>query len=379
MRLLSMLIWCVLSLGSTALLAENSLCQQHHCLGIVDVGSTGSRLHLYVYDKDTENNPIQIEEKWSTKVSPGFSSLELQQSSIDAYLNALFANQTESGVPVYFYATAGMRLLPAAKQKAYYEAVETWFAKQSAWTLMEAKTISGRDEGVLGWLSVNYQLGTLTGDDEASVGVMDMGGASVQVVFPMKNDAPGSANEVVHLVLYGKPLTLFSYSVLGVGKTLLNQQFLNHAACFPTDYSLPNGLKGQGDADACQEEVTHLLNDVHHVALGVKPQLQVTPPKTWYVMGGLAYLFQSPLFHLDQNQMTSQSLLEQANTMACQASWSALEQSYMNDESLFSTCLNASYYYALMVQGYGLSPNESIHLVPGEGADWTLGAILHQP
>ena len=42
-------------------------------------------------------------------------------------------------------------------------------------------------------------------------------------------------------------------------------------------------------------------------------------------------------------------------------------------------CLSASYYYALLVQGYGLMPKEQIHLAPGEPEnDWTLGVVLYQ-
>ncbi len=369
----------ILSMVGTDLVASNTLCQQHHCLGVVDAGSTGSRLHFYVYDLDSNNNPIQVEEKWSKKVKPGFSLLDLEQATVDSYLTELLPDQTEQGVPVYFYATAGMRLLSASKQQSYYHAVETWFAKQSTWHLMEAKTINGRDEGVFGWLAVNYRLGTLTGAESASVGVMDTGGASVQVVFPIKDDDSSHDKNVVHLTLYEKHIALFSHSWLGLGQTLVSQQFLNHSICFPNGYPLPDGLLATGDAQACQEEIAHLINDVHHVSAAVKPRLSTNPPKDWYVMGGLAHSIQSPLFHMANNQMSSASLIEQADSAACQAPWTSLLSAYPKHDMLYLECLNAAYYYALLVQGYGLMPKEPIHLVPGDsGNDWTLGVVLHQ-
>ena len=161
----------------------NATCEHRHCLAVVDAGSTASRLHLYVYDLDSKNNPVQIEELWSKKIKPGFASIEGNQESINAYLNSLFESLPEENLPVYFYATAGMRLLPHPTQELYYRKLQQWFMAQTRWRLIDAKTITGSEEGVFGWLAVNYQLGLLNRTEKPYVGVMDMGGASVQVTF----------------------------------------------------------------------------------------------------------------------------------------------------------------------------------------------------
>jgi hypothetical protein len=363
---------------STELMASDaSLCRQHHCVGIVDVGSSGSRLHFYVYDMGADQQPMNVEEKWSKKIKPGFSTLELQQTTIDTYLNDLFSNQSETDVPVYFYATAGMRLLSEPKQQAYYNAAKTWFSKQSSWRLIDAKTISGQDEGIYGWIAANYRLGTWNKTDVKPVGIMDMGGASVQITFPIDEKNAIDDLYIQQITLFNKPITLFSYSALGLGQTLTSQQFLNHANCFTQDYPLPSGILGQGDAITCQEDVASLVNGVHHVDDSVKPALTINASHEWYVMGGLAYLMQTSTFRLEDDHITGNALLEQANQALCQKNWDVLYAAYPERDTLYAECFNASYYYALMTQGYGLSPETPIHAMPADGSDWTLGAVLY--
>ena len=170
---------------TTSLHANSIDCVQHHCLAVVDAGSTGSRLHIYAYDLDKHNTPINIKQKWLKKFSPGFATLE-NQTSMDAYLDSLFADAPITYLPIYFYATAGMRLLSQPKQQKLYAQLTHWFNQQSQWTLVKAKTITGNEEALFGWLSINSQLGTLIDKTKTPVGVMDMGGASVQIIFPVK-------------------------------------------------------------------------------------------------------------------------------------------------------------------------------------------------
>jgi Golgi nucleoside diphosphatase len=159
LRLIVVLISCCIF---TNVSAERAVCQQQQCIAVVDAGSTGSRLHIYSFDLDSNHNPIQIKEYWSKKIKPGFATLAPNQQVIDDYLNQLFQGSPTQTMPVYFYATGGMRLLPKSKQQPYYQHLQRWFSQQKKWQLIEAKTITGGEEGVLGWLAVNYKLGAFT-------------------------------------------------------------------------------------------------------------------------------------------------------------------------------------------------------------------------
>lgn len=359
--------------------ATDSSCQQHQCLAVIDAGSTGSRLHIYSYDLDKSKTAINIKELWSKKIKPGLASLEINQATLDAYLNNLFAGATQAQMPVYFYATAGMRLLPKAKQQQFYSLMEKWFVKQSQWQLRHIKTITGTDEGLFGWLAVNYQLGTLAGTEKNSVGVMDMGGASVQIVFPIDKRDSVKNQDVKQVELYGRKITLFVHSFLGLGQTEVSHQFLDSASCFADNYELPTGLPASGDAYSCETEVASLMNAVHHVNQQVQPVLAANHVNNWFVLGGMADLARSEPFHFDNYQYTNQSLLAQADSQVCHQQWPSLNSQYPANEYLYGYCLFSSYYYALMVDGYGMLPEQPVNFQAAtQNSDWTLGVVLHQ-
>ncbi|MDF1827554.1 MAG: multidrug DMT transporter permease [Legionellaceae bacterium] len=367
-----MLISCGL-LGDVMAFEAPSL--QKCTMGVVDVGSTGSRLHIYDYDcEDPEGHTHEV---WSKKITPGFASLEPMQAVIDPYLKSLF-NGAPEHMPVYFYATAGMRLLSHEQQQAHYAAAQHWF-QQSHWDLIEAKTITGREEGVFAWLAVNHERNIVSGDVQEDIGVMDMGGASVQIVASVASSEGKNPEDIVHVKVHHQDITLFVRSFLGLGATLVGQQFLNSPACFPEGYPLPNGSVGHGDAGHCEASISQLINQVHTVNKIIQPVLAIETPKTWYVLGGLAYLLKEEPFRRDELGATNAWLLEQANTSVCRRSWSDLRVDYPNNERLSLSCFRASYYHALIEKGYGLSADKSIYLTShDEETDWTLGVVLHR-
>ena len=355
-----------------------TVCQTQPCVAIVDAGSTGTRLHIYAYDEDDQKNPIHVHEVWRKKITPGFSSIQPNTTAIYAYLNDLFADAPSNNIPVYFYATAGMRLISDLQQKRYYETLTHWFSTQSQWSLLEAKTITGQEEGVFGWLAVNYKLGRLQSLDEPFVGLMDMGGASVQVTFPVSKSNTTHQNNQTDIDIYNKHISLFAASFLGLGQTEISHQHFNTSACFSHGYPLPTGEPAEGDADTCQQEITKSINLVHGVHATVAPTMEANAMPTWYAISGISNLVKTPAFNFKNNEFTSRELLEQADQALCQPLWDTLIQRYPNDDYLFVNCLSASYYYALMVQGYGFFPEQTIHsLSKDEEPDWTLGAALH--
>ena len=358
--------------------AESPSCTNHHCIIVIDAGSTGSRAHLYAYDLDETHTPININEVWSKKIKPGFATIEPNYSTIEAYITTLLSGAPTQNIPVYFYATAGMRLLPSGKQKLYYKELSRWFSQQSQWQLVEDKTITGNEEALFDWLSVNYHLGTLNSAQKESVGVMDMGGASVQVVFPLKNSEKMNNSSQVELDLYGKHISLFVHSFLGLGQTEMSHQFLNSAPCFSNNYPLPDGESGQGNAASCEQEVSSLMNGVHGVNKTIQPILTHNHVDSWYAIGGISNLADNKLFHFDKGQLTSESLMQQGDNQVCHQQWDELNAQFPNDDYVYGYCLLPAYYYALMVDGYGINPEQTVnYIAPDLNLDWTKGVVLH--
>lgn len=375
---ISLILICLFS--SLAYAESNStICQRRHCLAVVDAGSTGSRLHVYAYDLDSKNTPIQIDQIHSNKIKPGFASIEPNQENIDAYLAQLFATAPEQNIPVYFYATAGMRLISQPNQQIHYQALQQWFGTQSQWRLMDAKTISGKQEGIYGWLAVNYKLGNLQSADKPLVSVMDMGGASVQIAIPVEHNDAIDPRDLVQLDAYSRHITIFVHSFLGLGQTEVSHQYFNTPDCFPKDYPLPNESTGQGNAQLCQQDISKLINSVHDVNDIVNPVITANQTTTWYTISGLATLAKNKAFNFKSNQFTNQDLLQQADKELCRQSWQTPSTKYADTDYTFINCLTASYYYGLIVNGYGLKPNQIINYMPdNEEPDWTIGAVLTQ-
>ncbi|MBL7479382.1 multidrug DMT transporter permease [Legionella bononiensis] len=363
---------------SSNVYAADNPCNDHQCIAVIDAGSTGSRLHVYSYDVDETRSPVNINEIWNKKIKPGFATIEPNSNTIDAYLTTLLSGAPNQQIPVYFYATAGMRLLPVSKQKKYYDELQHWFSQQSQWQLVEAKTITGTDEALYDWLSVNYHLGTLQKSPNESVGVMDMGGASVQIVFPVQKNSELNTRSQVELELYGHHYNLYVQSFLGLGQTEVAHQFLNSASCFSNNYPLPDGESGQGNASACEQEVSRLMTEVHKVNNVVQPLLAANPVDSWYSIGGISNLADSSLFHFENSTLTNQNLLQQADSQVCHQQWDSINSQFPDDEYVYQYCLFSAYYYALMVDGYGIIPDQSINYIPpDQNLDWTMGVVLH--
>lgn len=353
-------------------------CEQQHCLAVVDAGSTGSRVHIYAYELDEKNTPAAIKELWSNKITPGFSTLQPKQRVIDGYLRSLFARAPVDHIPVYFYATAGMRLLSQAKQHALYEALEQWFLGQPQWILKADKTITGNEEGLYSWLSVNDYLGAFGAKPKPVVGVMDMGGASVQISFPVHDTAGINPRDLQSVDIGEQHITLFVHSFLGLGQTILFEQFLDSPVCFAEGYQLPSGADGKGDGYACQAKVSKLITEVHLVNQIVPPILKKNSVRDWYTIGGLSYLLtkNTSVFPFNQEPFTMNTMLQQADNYYCRPSWEHLQIDNPENELLYENCLSPAYYYALIVNGYGISPQQPINYLSSSG-DWTLGVVLH--
>lgn len=360
--------------------ASDGVCESNTCIAVVDAGSTGARIHVFAV---SQNETAQIKEVWVNRIKPGIASLDANPETMQQYLHALMksAPSQTKAIPVYFYATAGMRLLPYPKQQLLYQLLKSSFQEVSGYRLVEARTITGKEEGVFGWLATNYELGALRSTPSHDpVGVMDMGGASVQVSFPIQDSSGINPQDIVQIQAGGKTIRLFTHSFLGLGQVEVAKQFLDESSCFMRHYPLPDGLEGDGDAARCESEVSNLMNAVHHVAPTLANALPLNTSKEWYTIGALAELVKSQPFKADEDgTFTLSALQETAQSSVCTQDWEAMQERYLSNEYLYGYCLFPSYYYALVVDGYGVSAEQRLHyFASSQGSDWTLGVVVKQ-
>lgn len=139
---------------------------------------------------------------WSRKVTPGLSSFaespqKLKKHHLDYLLqlaSAVVPKSQHSRTPIFLHATAGMRLLLPSDQAPILETACEYLQANSDFFIPDCTShvnvIDGDTEGIYGWLSINYMIQAFDkpelhqhGKNHTTYGLLDMGGASTQVVF----------------------------------------------------------------------------------------------------------------------------------------------------------------------------------------------------
>jgi len=357
--------------------SDTQPCANHHCIAFVNAGSSGSRLFIYSFNLDKTETPTHIKKIWENLIKPGISTIEHQPQAVSSYLDKLFKKAPTQQVPVYFYATAGMRLLSQKKSEKAYSLINEWFNKHNEWKLMEARTISGEEEGLFGWLAVNYGLNRLKQDSKSLVAVIDIGGASTQISIPLSNeqkiDKEGS--NLYSFTLYDKKINIFSFSFLGLGVNELTSHFDKMASCYSQGYPLNTGAKGTGMMPQCIRAMSKEIN-THFALTKVQKLIANYYSKEWYLIGGFTAIFQSKAFAL-HDKLNAQEVLNLAEKNVCRPKWSSLQKKYGKNIYLSKLCTLSSYWYSLLVNGYKINSKQVVHFFPPDSApDWSIGALL---
>lgn len=199
---------------------------------MIDAGSTGSRIHVYKFN-NCHSQPAYENEVFK-QTRPGLSSYANSPSSAAESLDVLMneamnavPSQLHRCTPVAVKATAGLRLLGTDQSAAILKAVEERLAKQYPFPLSKKDPVvilDGKDEGVFAWITINYLLRAFddTGAGHPSTfAVLDLGGASTQIVFEPRAAGPdsqlleGEHRYALHFA--GNDHTLYQHSYLGYG------------------------------------------------------------------------------------------------------------------------------------------------------------------
>ncbi|WAR55381.1 hypothetical protein PtB15_6B122 [Puccinia triticina] len=210
---------------------------------MIDAGSTGSRIHVYRFSyclpaSTTSRRPSsasilpKLENELFFKTQPGLSSYagrpidaaESLRPLLQAALDGVPLEQ-RSCTPISVKATAGLRLLGDSQSKEILDEVARWLRASWPFKLSPSGAVSimdGADEGVYAWVTINYLLKTIgpipAGQTKSpTAAVMDLGGASTQIVFePVRTRLEPGAH-VYELAFGGQTHALYQHSHLGYG------------------------------------------------------------------------------------------------------------------------------------------------------------------
>ncbi|KAJ4724593.1 Nucleoside phosphatase GDA1/CD39 [Melia azedarach] len=153
------------------------------------------------------------------------------------------------------------------------------FAFKDSW----ARVIEGEDKGMYAWIATNYALGTLGGEPDATVGIVELGGASLKVTFATRELAPEKSSKVIRFT--GVNYNLYTQSLPEFGQDAAwksvhepqNSTFLKSFSssgrgiidnpCIPKGYELTSDMSNlkllmsrpAGNFSACRFEALALL------------------------------------------------------------------------------------------------------------------------
>ena len=326
---------------------------------VIDSGSSGSRLQIYswrdprtvilekgsalVHSLPKVEKGAKENEEWVSKVEPGvfrsyfivhatkfldasvllgISSFADDPEGVAGHLRPLLSYAREHippslqyETPLFLLATAGMRLIPPARQAEVLQQACLFLKAHSHFRIDEpspagpcgssVRIITGEEEGLFGWIAVNYLMDGFTGSSgsRTTYGFLDMGGASTQIAFEPSKAHRGNAKNLIDVrlrLLGGEEIRhkVFVTTWLGYGTNQARERYVGKAIneyeqsrsedvtstedevipdpCLPKDLQLtespvhvgpstphtrkPHRLLGTGNFEKCMKSTSSLLN-----------------------------------------------------------------------------------------------------------------------
>ncbi|XP_061481607.1 ectonucleoside triphosphate diphosphohydrolase 6 [Rhineura floridana] len=208
--------------------SETSRTDQAVLYGIMfDAGSTGTRIHIFQFTQKPKEIPRLIHETFRA-LKPGLSAYVDNIDKSAQGINELLTVAKEDvprelwkSTPLVLKATAGLRLLPGEKAQQLLHKVKDIFQESPFLVRNDCVSVmDGTDEGISAWITVNFLTDSLNVPRKRCVGMLDLGGGSIQITFSPSTEAvleSSSAGRITSFQMFNTTYHLYSYSYLGLG------------------------------------------------------------------------------------------------------------------------------------------------------------------
>lgn len=375
---------------------------------VIDAGSSGTRIYIYTWPARTNNSIPQVtpappnQVAWALKTTPGIStfvSANINETAVRAYIKPFidFAvskipESQRNSTPIYFFATAGMRLVNATQAANMYALIRNILSASPFLFRREwAKTIAGEEEGVYGWDAVNLLRGTVAGPLNATWGVAEMGGASMQFTY-VPTEAP-LANYFEERI-GDRTFPLYTHSYLQYGRNQFMSRFLNALVASGSNTN-PCGLDGSKntvngtnltgnfDAGLCKAAIRPLLGLNAYCPM---PPCSIYGEHLAPIPDNMKLLFFGTFADVSIFFNCSDDVrVDCMDTSAMRWCDATLDSSLaglnasvsVSDMRVF--CAYAAYFHLILTEAFKLSPSRIVRFAVLDNEreiSWTMGALM---
>lgn len=398
---------------------------------IFDAGSSGTRIHVYKWRSGGKAGDFLLMEDDLVKEKPGLSSFRKTPQAAGQSLKKLLDHarskvppESRAATPAFLMATAGLRAVGEKTSNAILESVRdvleaSPFQFQREW----AYILSGKEEGIFGWVTVNYLRGSILNhrgrirvkDAPPPTAVMDLGGGSVQLVYSLPPDVAAPDEYSGEIDLGGRKYTLYSasHSNFGlnharevVGEFLANATRLGdvhpgrhpcipdeHEAVVASGYLQHQPFIGTGSFEGCKDAFLRLFSpDAPCATFSSSPcafDKSHQPPLPATVFG-FSYLYDRTraiglldgvIETFGTQQMTISDIESATKALCAMPSSEQMQRCKDCDDARdwLNFCGDATYLAVLLRHGFGIPPDMTLTMgnkVNDVELVWTLGAII---
>lgn len=366
-----------------------------------DAGSTGTRIHVYTFiQREPDGLPVLDNEMFHS-MKPGLSAYadmpEIAGHTVRQLLRV--AKKTVPPLewkrtPLVFRATAGLRLLPAAKAHALLEEVQDVFDESPFYVPPDSvRIMNGTSEGILAWVTVNFLTGRLERNTEKTVGILDLGGGSTQITFLPKSKKTIEAappDYISRFQMFNCSYQLYTHSYLGNGikaarlsalgalnadgleKKLFRSSCLSrsHTAEFSfggVSYHVSGDISGVRGYKACYQELVKVVKGI------IKQPLELRDSSSFYAFS--YYYDHAVEAGLIDEQRGGAVKVRDFRKTARQVCNRPARHTQLNQ----FLCMDLTYITCLLKDGFGFKESTVLQLtkkVRNVETSWALGAAI---